>query len=310
MLKKVQQRRPLMLCRRIFLPLSLFALLVLAWATPGLATSFHEEDLVCGNCGQASSQRILNGFYFPFPPDMDLQPIQLILRGLDLKECPHCGYLAADFSTPPSQAAKAAFASRAYADIAALNIPEQARRFLRAALLEEAEGNYLAAGLNMSDAAWLCGVSEERWEAEMQRWEPADRENGEWLKRPWADIDLEDLPKPIDFPPLPPEVSPEAAAREAEYRDRAIDLLEKAVELKQLGSETRFFVPYLLAELNRRAGDFEQARHFIAQSRALFAAEPGDLSEAYSLLLDREEEFIANKDSSRQSTIPIFNKMK
>ena len=294
---------------RLALPL-LLLLLLCAAPLASQATSFHQEDLVCGNCGQTSPQRILSGFFFPFPPDMDLQPLQLVLRGLDLKECPHCGWPATDFSAPPSEAARAAFASQGYADIAALDVPEQARRFLRAALLEEAEGNYLAAGLNMSDAAWLCGVSEERWEAEMQRWELADRENGEWLKRPWADIDLEDLPKPIDFPPLPPEVSPEAAAREAEYRDRAIDLLEKAVELKQLGSETRFFVPYLLAELNRRAGDFEQARHFIAQSRALFAAEPGDLSEAYSLLLDREEEFIANKDSSRQSTIPIFNKMK
>ena len=298
-----------MLCRRIFLPLSLFALLVLAWATPGLATSFHEEDLVCGNCGQASSQRILNGFYFPFPPDMDLQPIQLILRGLDLKECPHCGYLAADFSTPPSQAAKAAFASRAYADIAALNIPGQARRFLRAALLEEAEDDCLAAGLNMSDAAWLCGVSEERWEAEMQRWELADRENGAWLKRDWNDIDLDDLPKHIDFPPLPPETTPKLAARAAAYRDQAIALLEKAVELKQLGSETRFYVPYLLAELHRRAGNFARAQHFVGESRALFAAESGDLHEAYALLLEREEKFINDQDSSRQSTIPIFHKM-
>ena len=240
---------------------------------------------------------------------MDLQPLQLILRGLDLKECPRCGYLAADFSAPPSAAARAALASQNYAEIASLDIPEQAKRFLRATLLEEADDNYLAAGLNMSDAAWLCGVSEERWEAEMQRWELADRENGAWLKRDWNDIDLDDLPKHIDFPPLPPETTPKLAARAAAYRDQAIALLEKAVELKQLGSETRFYVPYLLAELHRRAGNFARAQHFVGESRALFAAESGDLHEAYALLLEREEKFINDQDSSRQSTIPIFHKM-
>lgn len=283
--------------------------LFLAGGTPAQATSFHQEDMVCGNCGQVSAQRFLSGFYFPFPPDMDLQPLQLMLRRIDLKECPHCGYLAVDFSAPPSEAARTALASKDYASIADLKIPEPAKRFLRAALLEKAVGNCLAAGLNMSDASWLCAVGEARWEAEMERWELADRENGDWLRRPWADIDLGKLPKHIEFPPLPPETTLELSARAADYRTQAIALLEKAVSLKQLGSETRFFVPYLLAELHRRAENFERAQYFIAQSRAMFAAESGGLREAYTLLLDREEEFINNRDSSRQSTIPIFRKM-
>lgn len=294
---------------RLALPL-LLLLLLCAAPLASQATSFHQEDLVCGNCGQTSPQRILSGFFFPFPPDMDLQPLQLVLRGLDLKECPHCGWPATDFSAPPSEAARAAFASQGYADIAALDVPEQARRFLRAALLEEAEGNYLAAGLNMSDAAWLCAVSEERWEAEVSRLEIIQREAEKLQKRDWRNIDIDALPKPLDLPPLPPETTPELAARAAEYRGRAMALLEKAVDKGQLGQESRFFVPYLLAELNRRYGDFDAARKFIAQSRELFKDEPGDLRETYSVLLDYEETLIGRKDKSRQSTLPIYNKMR
>ena len=86
-------------------------------------------------------------------------------------------------------------------------------------------------------------------------------------------------------------------------------MADHAELLKQLGSETRFYVPYLLAELHRRAGNFARAQHFVGESRALFAAESGDLHEAYALLLEREEKFINDQDSSRQSTIPIFHKM-
>ena len=84
---------------RLALPL-LLLLLLCAAPLASQATSFHQEDLVCGNCGQTSPQRILSGFFFPFPPDMDLQPLQLMLRAADLRECPHCGYVALDFSTP------------------------------------------------------------------------------------------------------------------------------------------------------------------------------------------------------------------
>ena len=278
-------------------------------ATPAQATTFYNEDMVCGACGQVSSQRIFSSFYFPFPPDMDLQPAHLALRGSDLKECPHCGYIATNFSKPPSEAARAVFTSPAYAGIATLAVPDPARPYLRAALLEEAEGDYVAAGLNMSDAAWLCAVSEARWEAEMERWETANRENGKGLERTWFEFDLDDLPKYIEFPPLPPETTPELAALATTYRGKALVLLEKGMDLNPLDSETHFFVPYLLLELNRRAGNFERAKYFLAQTRTLSAAKNDDNDERYTLLLDREEELINNKISSRQSAIPIFNKL-
>ena len=274
------------------------------------ATSFHQEEMVCGNCGQVSTQRILSGFYFPFVPDMDLQPLQLMLRGIDLKECPHCGYIATDFSAPAPQVVRDALASREYANIAALPVPDLARRFLRAALLEEAEDNYLAAGLNISDAAWLCAVSEERWRVEVERLEIVQREGEKLQKRDWYNVDIDDLPKPLSLPPLPPETTPELAARAAEYRGQAVALLEKAVVKGQLGQESRFFVPYLLAELNRRAGNFDAARKFIAQARELFKDEPDDLRKTYSALLDYEEELIGRKNSSRQSTLPVYNEMR
>ena len=286
-------------------------LLVLAGgAAPATATSFHNEDMVCGNCGEVSTQRILSGFFFPFVPDMDLQPLQLMLRGLDLKECPHCGYIAADFSAPVPQVVREALTGRAYAGVAALPVPDPARRFLRAALLEEAEGNYLAAGLNMSDAAWLCAVSEERWKAETERLEIMQREGEKLQNRDWYDFDTDHLPKPLALPPLPAETTPELAARAAEYRGQATALLEKAVDKGQLGQESRFFVPYLLAELKRRDADFDAAQKFIAQARQLFKDEPDDLRETYSALLDYEEQLIRQKDSSRQSTLPVYNKMR
>ena len=281
-----------------------------AGPVPATATSFHQEDMVCGNCGQISTQRILSGFFFPFVPDMDLQPLQLMLRAADLRECPHCGYVAADFSAPAPQAVREALISREYADIATLPVPDTARRFLRAALLEKVEGNYLAAGLNMSDAAWLCAVSEERWKTEMERLEIVQREGEKLRDRDWYSVDIDDLPKPLDLPPLPPETTPELAVRAAEYRGQATALLEKAVDKDQLGQESRFFVPYLLAELNRRAGDFDAARKFISRSRELFKDEPGDLRETYSVLLDYEEKLIGQKDSSRQLALPIYNKMR
>lgn len=162
----------------------------------------------------------------------------------------------------------------------------------------------------MSDAAWLCAVSDARWTAEMKRWETANKENGEWLKRTWFELDPDDLPKYLEFPPLPPETTPKLAALATEYRGKALALLEKAISLNPLDSETRFFVSYLLVELNRRTGNFERAMHYLVQARALSAAKDDKDNERYTLLLDREEGFIASKISSRQSTIPIFNKIK
>lgn len=48
-------------------------------AAPAQATSFHKEEMVCGACGKVSTQHILSGFYFPFPPDMELHNLYILL---------------------------------------------------------------------------------------------------------------------------------------------------------------------------------------------------------------------------------------
>ena len=279
-----------------------------------VATTLGEEDMTCGYCGKSSSQSYFNSFSFPHEPGLDLQPHKLILDSQSLKECPHCGYLAVDFSAPPSQAVRATFASQAYADIAKENPPEANLRFLRAAFLEEADQDFLHAGEHLADVAWCFEVGEELYWAEMKRLEAAENGGGRrWKDDAWYEVNRsDDLPRAITLPTLP-EVNPASAAKAAEYRARAIPLLEKALAEPREKEGEYFGGLYQLVEFYRRAGDFPHAAQAAKQAREEVSAAPKiDKAErrGFNLFLDIQEELIRAKDASRHYGLHIEKRMK
>lgn len=288
---------------RLFPAFVLACLVSVLAATAAQATTRHSVELRCGLCGKESTQYLLGSFFFPFPADLDFQPALGIRNKLWIQECPHCGWIARDFSAPVPVRVRTAFESKSYKALADLTVPDDARIFLRIALLEEAAEQWWEAGLDYIAAAWFCDPGALRWGTEMEIWEQRQQREREWKR---AQRDRDDSPEgnadvarpaPAPEPVLPP-VDQAMQKTAAALRARAIPLLEKAF-LQPPDSENALTLPYLLAELHRRAGRFDIAAAWLARAEAMLADGDPDTRERLTALISVQKLLIQAKDSDR-----------
>jgi tetratricopeptide (TPR) repeat protein len=284
---------------RLFQTFVLACAVLMSAAAVTQATTRHPIEARCGLCGKESTQHRLGSFSFPFPADLDFQPALGVRNRLWIKECPHCGWIARDFSAPVPVRVRAAFESKAYKDIADLAVTDNARIFLRVALLEEAAEQWWEAGLDYIAAAWLCDPGEKRWTAEMEIWEQRQRRERE--RRAESDTPEEDADAARQAPepdPVLPSVDPAMQKTAAALRAKAIPLLEKAF-LQPPASEEVSALPYLLAEMYRRAGQFATAAAWLARAEAVLAVGDPDIQERLAPMIAVQELLIKAKDSDR-----------
>ncbi len=288
---------------RLFLAFAVACALLTSAATATRATTRHSVEVRCGLCGKESTQYLLGSFFFPFPADLDFQPALGTRNRLWIQECPHCGWIARDFSAPVPVLVHAAFVSRQYKAIADLAVPDDARIFLRVALLEEAAEQWWEAGLDYIAAAWFCDPGAMRWGAEMTFWEQRQKRERE-RKREQRDKDdapeeHADAARPAPEPdPMLPPVDPALQKTAAALRARAIPLLEKAF-LQPPNSENALTLPYLLAELHRRAGRFDAAAAWLTRAEAMLGTGDPDTRERLAALISIQKLLIRAKDSDR-----------
>lgn len=118
-------------------------------------TTYFHRDVMCSHCQKPSEQRGLGSTNSFGSADLDLRPPPMQRDTMDtwLEQCPHCGYVAGDLSTPDAQSARVDTLEYK-AVLADPLFPELARRFLARALLDQ--DNLGQAGHWRLCAAWVC----------------------------------------------------------------------------------------------------------------------------------------------------------
>jgi hypothetical protein len=117
-------------------------------------TTFANEKVRCGHCGQKSDQHVLASTNQMGSPDLDLRPPEMARSTMHvwLQQCPHCGYIAADLKDAPAD--PAVITSAGYqAALRREDLPVVARRFLAFAL---ASADSAIAAQSYLRAAWAC----------------------------------------------------------------------------------------------------------------------------------------------------------
>jgi hypothetical protein len=122
-------------------------------------TAMQQEPVTCGLCGQTSEQWVLTSTNAFGSPDLDLRPPEMQRSSMAfwLQECPECGYCTPDLSEECPENLRDLIASVGYRSQAFdPQYPELANRFLRSAMLIEAQGDLLTASHQVLCAAWDC----------------------------------------------------------------------------------------------------------------------------------------------------------
>lgn len=286
------------------------------------------STIACGNCGAESPILFSRSHSFPFPYDMDFRPLALRYDLDDLQRCEACGYLGwSGFTRPLTPAVRAVFEGPEFAALKNDEaLPEDASLLLRAGLLGEAAGLWYEAGNAALSAAWLCDPGYERAEIGVRNW-AYGRENSYKRERWHRDMaDWEEdrrnhtgkhgregraVPEepPVFVPEPLPEVTPELSVRAQELRALALRRLLKAWEERDLPEEVPSELPYLIAELYRRSGDFSKAWFHLRAAKEMEAKgreESGDDELWRKRLFDLQEKFIHGEDDARRTVEAIM----
>ncbi len=125
-------------------------------------TSYQNQTLHCGNCGQSQAVCQLLSTNSSGSPDLDLRPGGMARNTFSalVQRCQHCGYCAKSIQELPSLAARCAMTSGLYKQaMQRQNWPHDAVTFYRLALIADAEERHGAAAWALVQAAWSC----DRW---------------------------------------------------------------------------------------------------------------------------------------------------
>lgn len=117
--------------------------------------SYYTSEITCPCCGRKSTQRLLAGTFTHGIPDLDLNRHNPEIYDA-VFQCPHCGYVCEDTSTPVSEEIRTLVLSQEYQDAVADDelAPAIKKQMLHGALLEAA-GQHRKAGFAYQRAYWL-----------------------------------------------------------------------------------------------------------------------------------------------------------
>lgn len=188
-------------------------------------TTTKAESKTCSACGEQSEQRILTSTSAFGSMDLDTRPPRVERFTIDtwIQRCPSCGYCASEIDEL-EQGAPQVVSSNAYRNqLNSSDFPDLANSFLCLSMMHEEASDYASGGWDSIRAAWACddAADEIRADSTYRR----------------ANIDL--------------------AAEKC--RKRALILLRKAQGARQSFAEQAGGEEALIADLQRRVGEFDQA---------------------------------------------------
>ena len=208
-------------------------------------TTMFFVDATCAVCGAVSQHNEVSSTNTMGPPDLDLRPAPMARWTLaeQVQQCPECGYCAADISVATESARRVVDNEAYQAQLEREDYPELTRQYLCASLILSVDGNDAGAG-----RAALMGA--------------------------WAADDIADWRSPADFDPEDKvalmalteaagrEHAEQASAAAAHCRRLAIGYFEADRKRGLTFAADDASADAMLADLNRRVGDFESARAY------------------------------------------------
>jgi hypothetical protein len=127
-------------------------------------TTYRNVEVVCGGCGTASTQTVLNSTSQFGPSDLDRRPAQIARWTIAywLQQCPSCGIVSPSLAKISDSRRVAATSAEYQAALADGRLSTLARRFVCAARLDLAEQRTHDAANRYLQAAWVCDDARDR----------------------------------------------------------------------------------------------------------------------------------------------------
>jgi len=210
-------------------------------------TTMFLIDRICAVCGAISQHSELGSTNTMGPPDLDLRPAPMARWTLaeQVQRCPECGYCAGDIAVASESAAQVVANDAYQAQLIHEGYPELTRRYLCASLILSVQGDDAGAGRAALMGAWAAD--------DVVDWNSPDA------------IDFEDecgLISAAEAARRQQEEQASAAAAAAHCRRLAIGYFEADRRRGLTFAADEASADAMLADLNRRVGDFEAARGY------------------------------------------------